>query len=696
VHTAADRIRNVALVGHRGAGKTSLFEALLFEAAVIGRLGSIADGNTVSDADPDERARRMSISAALNSLEWSGRKVNLLDTPGEPSFIADALGALRVCESAIFVVNGVMGVAVSTARLWTRAAELDIARMLFVNMLDRERADFFRTLEQLKGAFGQHVVATEIPIGSEHELAGVIDLVDMKAYRQDSAERRGWSEIPIPAEHAEQAAQYREKLMDEVSEVSDALMERYLEGEEISHEEIVGALKDGTNHGRIFPVVCGVATRNLGTSRLLDAIVEDLPSPVKHGALTVGELELAPVADRELYAYIFKTRADPFAGRINLFRVYQGTMRHDTQALNTRAHAKERIGQLLTFAGKDVVHVDEFGPGDIGAIAKLKETRAGDWLAARDEPIVLPALKLPAPVMAFAIEAASRGEEDKVFTALHRLQEEDPTIDLHRDPQTGEQIVAGLSHVHVEVIVDRLRERFGVGVSLKPPRVPYQETIRAAAKAHGRHKKQSGGRGQFGDCHIEIEPLSDVDDPAHPGGFEFVDRIKGGVIPSSFVPAVEKGVREALRAGVLAGYPVKGVRVTLYDGSHHAVDSSEIAFKLAGVAAMRDALEHANPVLLEPIMLVTVSVPEECVGDVIGDLSSRRGHPQGMQPTGAMTEIKAEAPMAEMLSYAPDLRSITGGQGDYTLELLRYEEVPAHLAQKLVEQSAGGRAAAHA
>jgi elongation factor G len=698
MHTAADRIRNVALVGHRGAGKTSLFEALLFEAGVTSRLGSISDGNTISDVDPDERSRRMSIATALSSLEWSGRKVNLLDTPGEPSFVADALGALRVCESAIFVVNAVMGTEVGTSRLWARAAELDIARLLFVNMLDRERADFFRTLEQLKGAFGQHVVATEIPMGAEHELSGVIDLVDMKAYRQDSAARRGWSEIEIPAEHAEQAQTYREKLMDEVAEVSDALMERYLEGEEISHEEIVGALKEGTNHGRIFPVVCGVATGNLGTSRLLDAIVEDLPSPVKHGVLRVGELELAPVEDRELYAYVFKTRADPYAGRINLFRVYQGTLSHDSHALNTRAHVKERIGQLLTFAGKEVVHVEQFGPGDIGAVAKLKETRSGDWLAARDEPIALPALKLPAPVMAFAIEAESRGEEDKVFTALRRLQEEDPTIDLHRDAQTGEQIVAGLSQVHVEVIVDRLRQRFGVEVGLKPPRVPYQETIRGSAKAHGRHKKQSGGRGQFGDCHIDIEPLGGTaSGDGADADLEFVNQIKGGVIPSSFIPAVEKGVREAMAAGVLAGYPVKGVRVTLFDGSYHAVDSSEIAFKLAGVAAMKDALEHADPVLLEPIMLVTVSVPEECVGEVIGDLNSRRGHPQGMEPAGgAMTEIKAEAPMAEMLSYAPDLRSITGGQGDYTLEFLRYEEVPAHLAQKLVEAVGAERAATHA
>ncbi|HEV3321319.1 MAG TPA: elongation factor G [Solirubrobacteraceae bacterium] len=711
MHTAADRIRNVALVGHRGAGKTSLHEALLFEAGVTTRLGSVTDGNTVSDADPDEQARQMSIATALSSFEWGERKINLLDTPGEPSFVADALGALRVCESAVFVVNGVMGVEVSTARLWARAAELDIARMVFVNMLDRERADFFRTLEQLKAAFGPHVVATEIPMGAEQDLEGVIDLVDMRAFRQDSdrseiGQRRGWTETSIPDEHAAQAQEYREKLMDEVAEVSDALMERYLEGEEISHEEIVGALKEGTNHGRIFPVVCGVATANLGTTRLLDAIVEDLPSPVKHGALEVGEITLEPAEEKELFAYVFKTRADPFAGRINLLRVYQGTMHHDTQVLNTRAHARERIGQLLTFAGKEVVHVEEFGPGDIGAVAKLKETRSGDWLAARDEPIELPALKLPAPVMAFAIEAESRGDEDKVFSSLRRLQEEDPTIDLHRDPQTGDQIVAGLSQVHVEVIVDRLRQRFGVEVALKPPRVPYQETIRGSAKAHGRHKKQSGGRGQFGDCHIEIEPLEGSDpthDPAHSdpanavpaaADFEFVNQIKGGVIPSSFIPAVEKGVREAMDSGVLAGYPVKGVRVRLFDGSYHAVDSSEIAFKLAGAAAMRQALEQADPVLLEPIMLVTVSVPEASVGDVIGDLNSRRGRPQGMEPVGATTEIKAEVPMAEMLSYAPDLRSITGGQGDYTLEFLRYEEIPAHLAQRVVDEATGTAAPA--
>src|ERR671921_141124 len=529
---AADRIRNVALVGHRGTGKTSIFEALLFEAGAINRLGSVADGSTVSDADPDEKARQMSISASLASFEWRGTKVNLIDTPGEPSFVADALGAVRVCESA----------------------------------------------------FGPHVVATEIPIGAEHEVRGLVDLVDMKAYEYDGASKDNCREIPIPDDVAELAQEYREKLMDEVAENSEALMERYLEGEEISHEEIVTALEDGTDHGHIFPVACGVATSRLGANRLLDAIVDDLPSPVQHGGLELEDFTLEPVEDAEMFAYVFKTRADPFAGRINLFRVYQGTLRHDTQVLNTRTHNKERVGQLLVPRGKEVTHTDAFGPGDIGAVAKLKETRAGDWLAARDQPIHMPRIKLPAPVMAFAMEPKNKGDEDKVYTALRRLQEEDPTIDLHRDEQTGEQIVAGLSQIHVEVIIDRMRSRFGAEVTLKPPRVPYQETIRGRAKAHGRHKKQTGGRGQFGDCHIEIEPLEG-------GDFEFVDKIKGGVIPNSFIPAVEKGCVEAMQHGAVAGFPIKGGRVRLYNGSYHSVDSSEMAFKMAGSIAMKQALE---------------------------------------------------------------------------------------------------------
>jgi elongation factor G len=686
MHKAADRIRNVALVGHRGSGKTSLYEALLFQAGAISRLGTVIDGTTVSDSEPDERARQMSLSAALASFEWQERRVNLIDAPGDPSFVADALGALRVCESAIFVVNAVMGVEIQTTRLWQRAGELDLARLLFVNMLDRERADFFRTLESLKSAFGPHVVATEIPIGAEHDVSGVIDLIDMKAYRYEGAGRDNCVEIPIPAEQLEIAQEYRERMMDEVAENSDSLMERYLDGLQIAHEEIVAALKDGTNHGALFPVTCGVATANLATNRLLDAIVEDLPSPVKHGGLEAGPVTLEADEDKELFAYVFKTRADPFAGRMNIFRVYQGVLKHDSHLLNTRAHSKERIGQLVSFDGNHSGHVDEFGPGDIGAVAKLKETRSGDWLAARDEPIQMPSIKLPAPVMAFAISAGTaaggKGDEDKVFTSLRRLQEEDPTIDLHRDPQTGEQIVAGLSQMHVEVIVDRLRSRFGVEVTLKPPRVPYQETIRRPAKAHGRHKKQTGGRGQFGDCHIRIEPL-----PAG-SGLEFVDAIKGGVIPSGFIPAVEKGVVDAMQAGAVGGYPVKDVRVTVFDGSYHTVDSSEMAFRVAATMAMREALADAGSVLLEPIMLVTLSVPDDAVGDVIGDLNSRRGHPHGMEPVGSgITEVKAEVPMSEMLSYAPDLRSITGGQGEFAMEFLRYEELPAHLVERIVSKA---------
>jgi elongation factor G len=680
-HESPKRIRNVALVGHRGSGKTSVNEALLFTAGAVNRLGSVADGTTVSDSASDEKAREMSISGSFSSFRWEDRKINLVDTPGDPSFIADALAALRVCESAVFVVNGVMGVEVTTSRLWERASELGLSRIVFVNMLDRERADFFRSLESLKQAFGQHVVATEIPIGTEHELQGVIDLIDMKAYRYDGEDRDNCQEIDIPAELADQAAEYREKLMDEVAEVSDELMERYLEGEEISHDETVNALKTGVTEGRLFPVTCGAATRNLGINRLLDAFVEDLPSPAKKGAVEVDGTTLEPDESKGLVAFVFKTLADPYAGRVNLFRVYQGVMKHDSHVVNCRAHVKERIGQLLVPQGKETEHADAFGPGDIGSVAKLKETHAGDVLADQDVEIPLRLPPMPRPVMAFAIEAKAKGDEEKMGQALRRLQEEDPTIDFHRDEQTGEQILAGITQIHVEVIVDRMKERFGAEVELHPPHVPYREAIKSGAKSHARYKKQTGGRGQFADCHIEIEPLPQG------AGFEFVNAIKGGVIPGGFIPAVEKGVTEAMRTGVVAGFPVQDVRVRLFDGQHHSVDSSEMAFKIAGSMAFKDAMENAQAVLMEPIMTVTVAVPEENVGDVIGDLNSRRGRPLGMEPKGSVTEVKAEVPMAEMLSYAPDLRAITGGQGEYSMELARYEEVPAHIAQSVVQET---------
>ena len=685
-HQAAERIRNVALAGHRGSGKTCVNEALLFEAGVVNRLGKVDDGTTVSDFEADEQQREMSIGASVASFEHDGRKINLIDTPGEPSFVADTVGALRVADSAVVVVNAVMGVEVHTERLWQRADREGLARLVYVNMLDRERADFFRALESLQSAFGNHVVATEIPIGSEHEVKGVIDLIDMKAFVADGEGRGAPEPQDIPDELAEQAQEYREKLMDEVAENSDELMERYLADEEISHEEIVTVLKRGVTEGRIFPVTCGVATKNLGTTRLLEALVEDLPSPAMRGAVRAlddeGEtIEIAPDEDAELVVYVFKTLADPYAGRLNLFRVYSGVLKGDSQVSNVTRKSKERIGQLLVPRGKDHEQVDELGAGDIGAVAKLKETRAGDVLAGKDARIAFPPLDLPAPVMAFAFEPKSKGDEEKAVNAIRRLEEEDPTLDVHRDQQTGEQIIAGITQVHVEVIVDRMKSRFGAEIELHPPRVPYLEAIRKPAKAHGRYKKQTGGRGQFGDCHIEIAPTE-------PGtGFEFVDAIKGGVIPKGFIPAVEKGVAESMQHGVVAGYPVKDMQVRLYDGQYHRVDSSENAFKVAGSMAFKQAMEQADPVLLEPIMLLTVSVPEDVVGDVIGDLNSRRGKPLGMEPMGSATEVKAEVPMAEVLDYAPDLRAITGGRGDFTMEFARHEEVPAHLAQKVIAEA---------
>jgi len=674
-------IRNVAIVGARGAGKTSLHEALLYEAGALQRLGSVEQGNTYSDAEPEERQRHLSLSTSVATVRYGQHTLNLLDTPGEPSFIADALGALAVCEAAILVVNGQLGVEVQTLRLWERCRERGLATLVYVNMLDREEADFFAVLEQLKTAFGPHVVAAEIPLGRGDQLKGVIDLIDMRAVVQESAERGSATELEVPAQLLEQAQSHRDRLLDEVAELSDALLERYLEGQPIDHAEIVQAPEEGVNAGSLFPCVCGAATRNLGTTRLLQAIVEDLPSPREHHAPELDGQAASCRADGPLYAYVFKTRADAYTGRVNLLRVFNGTLRHDSQAFNPRVSVKERIGQLVQFAGGEVAHVQELGPGEIGAVAKLKETHGGDWLL--DAPGEAPALLdgLPSPAMAFACTPKSRGDEEKMLSALRRLAEEDPLIDLHRDPQTGEQIVAGLSQLQVEVLVERLARRFGVEVELAPPQVPYRETIRRPASGHGRHKKQTGGRGQFGDCRIEIEPI------AVERELEFIDEIKGGVIPSSFIPAVEKGVREAMAAGVLAGYPVTGLKVRLVDGAHHPVDSSELAFKLAGSLALRDALRQADPVLLEPVMALTAYVPEECVGEVLGDLNSRRGRPQGMEPLGRLTRIRAEVPLAEVLSYGNDLRGITGGRGDYTLEFLRYEQVPPAIAEQVIARS---------
>jgi elongation factor G len=671
------KIRNVAVVGHRGTGKTSLVEAMLFQSGAANRLGTIEAGSTVGDWDDDEQKRRMSLQAALCHVDWHERKINLLDTPGDAGFIGDAVAALRVVEGALFSVSAVMGVEVQTTRLWQRAEEGGLARVLYVNMLDRERADFYRTLEGLRAQISERCVAVHIPIGSEHEVSGIVDLLHMCAYTDPNGEREsGPSEIP--GDMAAQVDEYRTKLLDEVVQVDEGLMERYLEGEELGVEEVAHALKDAVTRGEVFPVACGVATKNLGTSALLDLLVEGVPSPAKKG-------EPMEVPNTQTAAFVFKTIADPFAGRINVFRVLHGTIKGDSTLVNPRSHAKERVGALLMLQGKEHVPSPEFATGDIGAVAKLKEAATGDLLLDHEEPVEIPSIDFPEPVMSFAVTPKAKGDEEKVASSLRRLSEEDPTLQLRRDPQTGEQLLSGLSQMHVEVAVARLRSRFNVEVELHPPRVPYLETIRTEAKAQGRYKKQTGGRGQFGDCHIVLEPLE-----GHTG-YEFVDKIVGGSIPQSYRPAVDKGIQEAMQRGDLAGAPVQGVRVRLVDGSYHTVDSSEMAFKIAGSMAFKAAYEKADPVLLEPIMEVEVSVPDEAVGAVNGDLNSRRGRLVGMEPRGGMTSIKAEVPMAEILTYSQSLTSLTGGRGDYHMSFARYEEVPSHIAQKLIEQTKRAR-----
>ncbi|HEY3050574.1 MAG TPA: elongation factor G [Gaiellaceae bacterium] len=667
------KIRNVAVVGHRGTGKTSLVEAMLFQAGAINRLGAVEQGTTTSDWDEDEQRRQMSLAASLCHLDWHERKINLIDAPGDPGFGGDTVAALRVVEGALVVVSAVMGVEVQTSRVWERAEQLELPRVFFVNMLDRERADFFRALEQLREQLSERCVAVHLPIGSEHELTGIVDLLHMTAYTSPEAQRETGSG-EIPAELADQVAEYREKLLDSVVETDEGLMERYLEGEELGTEEVAKALKDAVTRGELFPVACGVATKNLGTTALLDLLVEGVPSPAKRpGAIDVDGAGTA--------VFVFKTVADPFAGRINLFRVFSGTLSSDSTVVNARSRAKERVGQLLSLQGKDHEQAKEFGSGDIGAVAKLKETTTGDLLLDAERDVEPPSLDFPEPVMSFAVTPKAKGDEEKVATSLRRLAEEDPTLVLRRDPQTGDQLLSGMSQMHVEVAVDRLKRRFGVDVDLQQPHVPYLETIRKESRARHRYKKQTGGRGQFGDCEIVIEPLPERE------GYEFVDEIVGGVIPQSFRPAVNKGIQEAMQHGELAGAPVQGVRVRLVDGQQHSVDSSEMAFKIAGSMAFKDAYQKADPVLLEPIMEVEVTVPDDAVGAVNGDLNSRRGRLQGMEPRGGMTSIKAEVPMAEILTYSQALTSLTGGRGDYHMHFLRYEEVPSHIAQKVIAET---------
>jgi elongation factor G len=683
--TEPGKIRNIAVVGHRGVGKTSLAEALLFQAGKTTRLGSVEQGTTASDWDDDEHRRQMSLSGSLVHLEWQGRKINVVDAPGDAGFQADTLAALRIVEGALVVCSGVMGVEVNTSRVWARAEEYGLSRVVFVNMLDRERADFFRVLNACREQLSDRCVAIQLPIGAEHELTGIVDLLHMCAYLDPSGGKEGEPQ-PIPEELADLVQEYREKLLDAVVETDEELMARYLEGEELEAEAVAAALKGAVTRDELYPVACGVATKNLGATALLDLLVEGVPSPARKGTtIEFGDAKEA--------VFVFKTIADPFTGRISCFRVLAGPVHGDTTLVDPRTHAKERLGQVLLVQGKDTEPVGELCVGDLGAVAKLKDVLTGDVLVDHEVPVEPPHIDFPAPVMAFAVSPKAKGDEEKMATGLRRLSEEDPTLQLRRDPQTGEQLLSGLSQMQVEVAVDRLRSRFHVEVELHPPRVPYKETIRREARARHRYKKQTGGRGQFGDCEIVIEPLPPTDGEL---GYEFVDRIVGGVISHGFRPAVDKGVREAMEHGELAGAPVQGVRVSLVDGMEHSVDSSEMAFKIAGSMAFKEAYQKADPVLLEPIMQLEVTVPDDAVGAVNGDLNSRRGRLQGMEPAAGMTAIRAEVPMAEILTYSQALTSMTGGRGDYSMAFLRYEEVPTHVAQKIIDQTKKEREAAHA
>jgi elongation factor G len=680
----APNIRNVALVGHGGSGKTSLASALLFDAGAVNRIGRVDDGTTVTDFDSDEVERKISLQTALAFAEWNKTKLNLLDAPGYANFLPEARSALRVSDAAVVVVDAVAGVEVQTEKVWGYAEEYGLARLVVIHRMDRENASFERALESVQRAFGRAAVPVAIPIGEERGFHGVVDLVTEKArlYGDDASGK--FETVDVPGDQRESFKTWREKLVEMVAESNEQLMEEFFEKGTLSQEQLAGGLRQAVVARRICPVMPASSLLNTGVHTVLDAIVDLLPSPADRKEVSgknpvTQEPETRPsAADAPVSAFVFKTIVDPHAGRISIFRVYSGTLNSDSTVHNTSRDATERVGSLLLLQGKGQTQIAELQAGDIGAVAKLKDTQTGDTLSDKASPIVYPPVVFPEPATTFAIEPKTRGDEDKISTALQRLQEEDPVLRVSRDAQTHEMLISGMGQLHVEVLVGRLRKRYKVEVNLKKPKIPYRETIKGSTEAHGRHKKQTGGHGQFGDCKIRMKPLPRGED------FKFVDDIFGGSIPKNFIPAVEKGIQEARMRGYLAGYPMVDFQVELYDGQYHDVDSSEMSFKIAGSLAFKDAVPKCRPTLLEPIMRVEIAVPDEYAGSVMGDLSSRRGRPQGMEPKGSLQVIKAEVPLAEMLSYDAELTSMTGGRGSYHMEMDHYDEVPAHLQEKII------------
>ncbi len=685
----APSIRNVALVGHSGAGKTQLVATLLFDAGAVNRFGRVDEGTTVTDYDDEEIARKHTLASSLAYAEWNKHKINFIDTPGMANFLSDARAALRVADAALVVVDAVAGVEVSTEKIWEAAEELAVPRIVVLNRFDRERASLDRSIESLRGVFGRTVIPIQLPIGEEKSFRGVVDLVGMKAWTFATDGSGKPADAPVPGDLEGAAQTAREALIEMVAEADDALMEKFFEAGTLTQEELVGGLKRGVAAGRIFPVLCVSAAANVGAQPLLDALIAYVPSPaerpVKAKTPAGEDKEIAAADGGPVAAYVWKTMADPFAGRITMFKVLSGSLKADSTVQNAARDTAERMGSVVLLQGKTQTAVPEIKAGDLGAVAKLKETLTGDLLADKGVAFSVPPMKFPDPVLSYAIEPKSRGDEEKISTALHRLQEEDPTISYNRDQQTKELLLAGQGQSHIEVTVAKLKRRFGVEVNLKLPRIPYRETISAATEAHGRHKKQTGGHGQFGDCKVKFEPLPRGSD------FEFVDDIFGGSIPRQFVPAVEKGIQDARMRGYLAGYPMVDFRATVYDGSFHPVDSNELSFKMAGSLAFKDGMSRARPTLLEPIMDVEVYAPSDYAGDLMGDLNSRRGRIGGMDTRGASTVIRAKVPMAEMLTYEQHLTSATGGRGSYHMEFSHYEEVPSHLHGKIIAASKAER-----
>jgi elongation factor G len=688
----AAQIRNVLLVGHGGAGKTTLAEALQLLGGNITRMGTVEDGNTVSDFEPEETKRQISVSLSLTPIEWRDTKLNILDAPGYADFIGDVRAALRAVDACLFVVSAVDGVEVQHEVVWELAVEHGLPRGFFINKMDRERASFQRTLDQLTESFGTQVAPLQFPLGEEHDFEGVADLLSRKAYRYPSGPKGEESEWPDDI--AGKADPFREKLTESVAEADDALLEKYLDQGELSEDDVVRGIKAGIAEAKFAPVLCGAAEKGAGADRLADLLVDAFPSPADRPPAVVmtkdGEEQERPSdPNGPLAAFVFKTVSDPYVGRITLFRVFSGKVRPDSSVHNATQRADERIGQLFTMRGKEHDTVSEVPAGDIGGVAKLQKTHTGDTLSEKSAPVTLPALELPEPLHAVAVEPKTQGDEDKLSTAFSRLQEEDPTFRVERRMETHETVTFGMGETHVDVMTERMHRKFGVDVVTHPARVPYKETLRQKVQALGRHVKQSGGHGQYGIAQVEVEPLD------RGGGFEFVNKITGGVIPSQFIPSVEKGVTKAMENGV-TGHQMVDLRVTLFDGKFHTVDSSDMAFQIAGSLAMKDAAEKAGVVLLEPIVDVEVLVPESQTGDVIGDLNAKRGRVLGMDQTGAgKTRIRAQVPQAEMTRYSIDLRSITGGRGVFTMTFSHYEEVPSHLAEKVIAESQKQKEEAH-